>query len=364
MGCRNSVRLLSLLMLCLIPAIALADKANYEPRAVELLQKMFQAYGNLTALEQKSEFSVTTIPMAPAKSPFGIPPRADFGTAPPPVNNEPPKTDDPQSAPASPDERKDERKPEERKLDQRMRLLFSAPNRLRLEVQDTDPAAGKPLTSLWLSDGKIFWSYIPEKNWYTREKAPGKMRDFSRLKNLNTTNLELMMLMGVNPFADLKQIADNIHYVGTETVRGSATEVVALSSSSRREETEVRLYIGKSDGLLHRLVHEVTPVAGPAVPGKVGDALDELVDVQQPPTLPDPDNPTPAETPRAQSFGPFRTRLTYDNILSSAPSFANDAFQFTIPTGALMYGATENASKKKKAGLDRLREFWKRNRIQ
>jgi hypothetical protein len=378
---RKALRVVSIFLLGAISGSALAQEKNaYEPRALQVLQRMADSYRSLTALEQRTEFTMTTIPLPAPDHPFGLPPRptrdeegkgkrekekegegqkAKGETPTPNTENQKPETEN--QSPVTSHQPPATNHQQERKLDQRLRLRFAEPNRLRLEIEDKDPLSNLTLTSAWVSDGKTFWSFMPEKNWYTREKAPGRMRDFPRLKNLNATTLELLMLMGLNPFKEIKEVADSVRYIGEEALRGMTMEVIALRSSTRREETEVRFYVGKSDGLMHRLVHELTPVVGPAAPGKVGDGLDELIDGQLPPNPPSDPEAQPSAATAPQPFRPSRTRLIYDNFLSTQPNFAFDAFLFTIPPGAFLYGPPEKKGNKNQ-GLEMLREFWKKNR--
>ncbi|MCS6775999.1 MAG: DUF2092 domain-containing protein [Chloroherpetonaceae bacterium] len=313
----------------------------HDPRAVTILRRMVQAYRELKSLDLEVAFTVATIPLPAPDHPFGIPPRAD-------------------TEPASPGQHAPQAS--ERQLEQRIRLRFVAPNRLRLELHDTDPESGRSRTALYLSDGRTFWSYIPEKNWYTREKAPRNLRAFSRLQHFHPACLELLMLMGIDPFQELKQVADQVRYLGTQSVRGVPTEVVELATTSRAAEVLVHLHVGQRDSLLYRIVHITTPVPGPIAPGKVGDALDALIDAPQPPPMEDPELPAVSATSTSTGpVGPFRTRVTCENRVTTSPVPPPDAFQFIIPPGALLYGPTENPARRK-SGMERLREIWQRSR--
>lgn len=318
-----------------------ARQVSHDPRAVAVLRRVVQAYQAVKSLDLEVTFTVTTVPLLAPDHPFGIPPRADVEPASPAQN-------------AS--------RSSERQLEQRIRLRFVAPNRLRLELHDTDPGSGRLRTALYLSDGKTFWSYIPEKNWYTREKAPRNLRAFTRLQHFHPACLELLMLMGMDPFRELKQVADRMRYLGTQNVRGVLTEVIELSTSSRTAEILVHLHVGQRDSLLYRIVHITTPVPGPIAPGKVGDALDALIDAPQPLPPDDPELPTvPAASAPSGPIGPLRTQVTCENRVATSPAPPPDAFQFTIPPGALLYGPTEHTARKK-SGLERLREIWQRSR--
>jgi hypothetical protein len=195
---------------CARPAGAQARVA-FEPKALELLQQMVEAYGQLPALDQQTEFFSAIIPL----------------TAPPPsLPNQP-------SGEAAPAAGKDEKPGEDKKLNRTLRLRFARPNRLNMEQKETDLGTGKLILNQWLSDGKLFWTYIGEKNWYTKERAPGSAAGFARLQHLNSGSLELLMLMGINPFAEIKAKTDSVRWEGSETVRGVSTDVIVMRTMER-----------------------------------------------------------------------------------------------------------------------------------
>ena len=135
------------------------------------------------------------------------------------------------------------------------------------------------------------------------------------------------MLIGLNPFANLRNEVDSVAYAGTENIHDVATDVVVLKQQANQERTEVRLYIGKDDSLLRRCVIETVPIlAAPAVSNKVGDALDELearATSQAPP-------PTSAPLP-------MKSRIHYDNTINLHPAFDVFTFAFKIPEGASLF---------------------------
>jgi hypothetical protein len=296
-------------------------RTAFEPRALELLRQMVEAYGQLPALDQQTEFFSAIIPLA---SPS------------PSLPNQPPG----EAAPAA---GKDDKPGEDNKLNRTLRLRFARPNRLNMEQKETDMSSGKLVLNQWISDGKRFWTYIGEKNWYTKEKAPGNAAGFARLEHLNSGSLELLMLMGINPFADIKEKADSVRWEGSETVRGVSTDVIVLRTAERFASSEARFYIGKDDHLLRRVVTETTPVQRQTShPGRVGDALDELANDAPLPQPQLPPNITSREEPPGAEGTPMAmTRVSYENDVHSAPNFDADAFTFTIPTGALLYGPSD-----------------------
>ena len=250
----------------------MADEA-FDPRALALLERMTAAYSRLKALDQRTEFFAELIPFDAPDSPFGIPQRP----------TEKPKTKTDAAGDAKPNETKKATKKAET-MGRRLRLRYAFPNRLRLEMDAAEPGGDKPTRYLWDSDGKFFWTTIPEKNWYTREKAPARLADFRRLERLDASSLEMLMLLGLNPFAHVREQCDRLTWEGAATARETAVDVVALRSDARTSETVAKLYIGHEDLLLRRVVIETTPAVGPTTPGKIGDALDDLA----------PDDPNPA----------------------------------------------------------------------
>jgi hypothetical protein len=323
----------------------LLPEPQMEPRARQLLQQMADAYNRLPALEQRTVFSAALIPFTPGKNPFETPERPHNTPAPPPESN------DERSlfAPGKPGV-------EETRLDRTLLLRFSRPNRLFLELNE---GKSTPSTSYqWVSDGKFFYSYIPDKNWYTREKSPGRLSDFRRLTHLNSNSLEVQMLIGNNPFGDLRGQADSVRYEGPALVREIETEVVVLRNQGRFEDTVVRLYIGKEDFMLRRVITETIPVVGPSQPGKVGDALDALIDSATPPQPVQEGEEEPSAAPAAPLA--MITRLTYDNLLDVKPNFDFRTFVFQIPNGAMLYGPPPSAAQRKRTMLETLKALQRR----
>jgi len=282
----------------------------YEPRALQLLQEMTDAYSRLSALKQETEFTSAMMPLVP------LPAEAT------PVETnaqEEGGTDKPKSRGLL---------NTENKLDRKLRLSFAAPNRLRLEVEDTDDK-GKLQVSRWVCDGKTFWTFNPEKNLFSREKAPGKIRDFAKLAHMTSGSLEVLMLMGVNPFTHVEQQTEAVRYAGQETVLGTETDVVAMTADLGLESTETRLYIGVEDHLLHRLVSETSQKARATKPSGVGSPLDELA--------PDDSGPLPPANSDGVPSLPgilMKSRLTCDNKIDTAPQFEFGEFAYQPPADA------------------------------
>lgn len=336
---RNSHGALGIMLLLLLtPRGAGAqgrENTSYDPRALKLLQQMVETYASLSSLQQKTEYYAALTPLNP-----------------------PPQ--DPQKSPsnttsAAPGSTTSQPAAQEQKLTTTLRLVYAAPNRLLMERTEESPLTGKPVVSRWISDGKTFWSYSEEKNWYTKEPTPGRLRDFSKLTTLNTGCMELMMLMGVNPFANVKNLADSIFCDSPTTLHDVPTEVVVLRSETEAFVTEARFYIGKADSLLRRLAIETKPVTAQAArPGVVGDALDELAELA-PSTSPPPD----PNDPNASTVVPQKSRYVCDNILT-APSFDAQTFAFKIPPGALLHEPFDPTGKRNAKKIeDQITEYLK-----
>ena len=367
----NPVYCIFILLLCGARGAG-ADAAAFDPRAVSLLERMTAAYGRLRALDQRTEFYSEMIPFDQPDSPFGIPKQ--------PTEN----PDSAGKADAKPDAAgtngaKPDSKNKPVKSGRRLSMRYAFPNRLRLEMSEAEPGSETPTRHLWDSDGKFFWTTIPEKNWYTRDKAPAHLADFRKLKQMDANSLEMLMLLGVNPFAKLREQCDRLTWEGAATARDIAVDVVALRTEAREGDTVAKLYIGHDDFLLRRVVIETTPAVGPATPGKIGDALDELAPEEPNPTPAPFDPSAPLNAPANLSGDapalldapplpappagakPMKTRLTYDNIITLNPAFDYDAFAFAIPENALLYNDPDQnkAKKRKPANLMRRRKKYR-----
>ena len=314
---------------------------------------MTAAYSRLKVLDQRTEFSAERIPFDLPDSPFGIPKkptekpdgkaRADAG---------------PTGAARPNDSGKEET------TGRRLRLRYAFPNFLRLEMQEAGAGSAKPTRYLWDSDGKLFWTLIPDKNWYTREKAPAHLADFRKLERLDANSLEMLMLLGLNPFANIREQCDRLTWEGAATAKDGEVDVVALRSDNRTADTVAKLYIGHTDLLLRRVVIETTPAVGPTTPGKIGDAMDDLApdDPNAAPVQP-PDDPAEAPAildappPPAPTAGarPMKTRVTYENTLTPNPTFDYMTFQFVIPENAFRFGVDEPTKAKKRKPLNLMR---------
>lgn len=302
-----------------------AHKAAYDPRALLLLKQMAEAYSRLTELEQTTDFYLLQTPLSQEKG------KGAQTSSQSPAPN-PQDEDEVGTLP---------RTPVDKPVGRSVHLMLSAPNCLRIETKESGSESEPAKTFVSVCDGKIFWTFNPEKNWYTQEKAPRRLRDFQKVTLSNTT-LETMMTIGMNPFTDVENQFDAAKYEGAQDVRGEPVEVVLLRAVSEQQTQELRFYIGKEDFLLRRLVVESTPSVRQMEPPK-RDPLDDLIAHSARP-LPEPtipaipvapgfEDPTPIALPGA----PMKTRITLENTLNTAPRFDITSFHYEPPAGAMLY---------------------------
>ncbi len=326
-----------------LPASETAKERASEEKALTILNEMAQAYAALPGYEQRTEFSSALIPFVPAPTPFGmpLPPTEE------PLDLDAPK--DPPSAEGAEDGNRPRKKPRLEKTGRTLFLVYSPPNRLRLEMEepgDSDTPGGVR-KRLWVGDGKLFWSDEPSNRTYMKEASPKTLHEFPTLSSLNLTTLELLLLAGANPFAKLREETDSVRLLGSAWIRGVNTDIVDLKTHEYNADNEVRLYIGKTDRLLRRVVMDSTPIPAPLAVGKVGDPLDELVDKL--------DAPLPQNAPLGEQSGsfppspqfpsslsaagtlPMKTRLVYDNQISVREAFPERLFQYSPPEGYSLF---------------------------
>ena len=335
-----------------------AHKAAYDPRVPLLLKRMADAYAALTELDQKTEFFVLQTPMiqGTGNREQGTGNReqgteeekrrrgeeetgnVDTNHEPRTTNHEPPAANHEEGALSH--------GPTEKAMGRTVRLLLAAPNLLRMDTVENASETEAAKHAVTVCDGKLLWTYNPEKNWYTQAKAPRRVHDFQKVSLPNTT-LELMMLVGMNPFGDIENQFDGAKYEGVQNVGGVPVEVVLLRAASEQQTQELRFYIGKNDLLLHRLVIESTPTVRALAPPK-HDPLDDLAArPSRPVPTPTPDVPGVTSPQVAPGFEdphplappgtPMKTRITCDNTLTVTPRFDDRDFEFTPPTGASLY---------------------------
>lgn len=305
----------------------------YDAAALELLQKMVNRYAHLSALQQISEYTSSITPLGKTPAPQ-VQNSAGSATAPSvPEALAPSAQGDPGPG---------------QKIDRKVTLAYAQPNYLKLEdfsARATDRSQGQ----YWVSDGKSFWAYVPNAHGqgqllYTQEKAPRRIEDFAKLQNFDPGSLELLMLMGINPFHNLKAEVDSVRDEGETLVRGTPAEVIGMTATTPAERTDVHLYIDKSDYLLLRLTSDVTPIgAQSGQSARIDDALTEMEEERNPPPPPTTDRPQVGEANPTNFLGgpntdrpqiPQQMHMGYDNIITRAPLFSQETFAFTPPNGA------------------------------
>ncbi len=316
-------------------------KAAHDPHAVELLKQMTDAYTHLTYFDQQTEYYSLQTPVQGTGEEKEKRRKGEEETQ----SGRPPTGKDtihnPQSA-TSPSSLELPHVPVEKPMGHVVRLIVAG-NRLRLDTTDAGDADTPAKTSTTLSDGKTLWVYNPTKNWYTQTKAPRTLRDFQKVANLGSSTLELMMMMGLTPFADVDEQFDAVKYEGTANTRGVQTDVVLLRTVSEKQIQELRFYIDVDDSLLRRLVIETKPIAQePTAPPK-HNILDDLIarppappptdTLEQPEVAPGFEDPYPLAPPGT----PMYIRITSDNTFTLSPQLEPETFIFKPPAGAALY---------------------------
>ncbi len=293
---------------------AATDRSSYSPRAIELIQEMADSYAALTVLEQKTVYHSSMVPI--------------------------------DAAFASGNTIKSENGKDESLLPRTSKIAFQAPNLIAVETRengDHDTAGMEK----WISDGVNFFSYQQAKNTYTKEKAPGRLRDFYKLANM-TTGLELMMMMGNNPFKDIKNLVQSVEMEDNISKNRSSTDNILMKMTSQYETTNVRLTLDAETHLLLRLSIEKIPIAAAPDEEKhvLGDALDELD------TEAAPKKSTDLQTPPDVQQAKMKTLFTYENTITTNPQFKLTTFQFLIPRDALQFDRFDPSGKLQKKRLE------------
>src|SRR5207253_868254 len=81
----------------------------------------------------------------------------------------------------------------------RSRLVLQRPNRISIELYQDVAAFPEPVITRFQCDGKNVYSYMQEKGYYTREKAPKGFDDYKFI----STSLEMAAVTGLDPFTML-----------------------------------------------------------------------------------------------------------------------------------------------------------------
>ena len=134
----------------------------------------------------------------------------------------------------------------------------------------------------------------------------------------------------INPFANVEEQTEGVRRVGRETVRGVATEVVAMSADLGPTATETRLYIGVEDHLLYRLESETSQKAKAPKRTTTGSPLDELAP-PEPSSQPLPENPDDLPTLPGVLM---KSRVVCENKIDVEPKFELGAFNYQPPADA------------------------------
>lgn len=127
----------------------------------------------------------------------------------------------------------------------RSTVAMQRPNRVAAKLGAT---MGMPERELY-SDGTNVFVYVPSGKQYIRQPAP---------QNLSGANLQLLgeagLLIGLMD-QDLDQVGPNakFQFRGNQTVNGRQTRIVEISNTEGNTTTNIRLFVGTQDQLIHRV---------------------------------------------------------------------------------------------------------------
>jgi outer membrane lipoprotein-sorting protein len=342
--------------------------------AVRILSDMAAAYARLSSLDMRTVFSAPDkrkqLPQPETPPDAADTHKADEKSAQPPAEKTaPPVITD---SAATGDDIK------QRKQYREIRVLYARPNLLNITDKapdDPDPSH----TSMWVSDGQFFNAYVPNSHGtsdllYTKEKAPGSLRQFPNLKYLSSSSIELVLMMGVNPFANLNAATVTLSVDPPRVIRGVEADCVVMSSIAHREITTLKLYVGRADHMLYRMETDVAPVDRQNN-NRIGDGIDEQdptysPDGNGPPIGSDPEHPlelNDISTTVTQKAVNIHTQ--YDNFYTPVTHVETEAFRFSPPTamiGGRKVAANLFAAPGEQASLDpnarRLADLIRRSR--
>jgi len=313
-------------------------KATVDAAAALLLQQMADTYAHMPELHQRSLYTAV-MHTKPGATPVSAEPANGKSAGPDATVKTADKLD-----PPSLDSNGQSAEVPIKDVYRTVEMQYVQPNLLRI----TDSLRGE--TDLmqiptWDSDGKNFYSFVPYSHGqhvvYTQEKAPRNIREFAKLQNIDSGTLELVMLMGINPFHNLNSEEASVHILDPVTVRGVPTDVVSILSSTPRERIQVKLYIGHEDHMLHRFTTDTTPT-GPEGAVRIGDSLDEQEDIQNGGATSargsDPNNPLEEN----EIGGGSRQSMTaihtvYDNVVIPVTHVEAETFEFKPPENAAIF---------------------------
>lgn len=317
-------------------------KPHTNEQILTILRQMAEAYARMPSLQIRSVYTSTLLSLKPEVSKAsvvgtGAGDGANIGATLAPKPNVP--------ATGSGLVDTDDDSPN-RRVDRTVKLLYVQPNLLKITDSRTN-ATNPAEISTWVSDGKTYSAFVPRSHnanslLYTQEKAPHSIRGFAKLQNLDGGSLELVMLMGINPFQNLTPEIATTRLDEPATVRGVETEVVTMTSVTRTERDVLHLYIGKEDHLLHRFISEVSPTESASGGARIGDALDEVADESRSDNPPaagsDKDHPLdPGDISSGERNVAKRTRVVYDNLMTPVTHVEREEFAFTPPLGAALF---------------------------
>lgn len=278
-----------------IPAVLKEEYSHpnspFDPKALQLLEETTQAYAQRDWLQEKTDFTAYSWIVVPGPS----------------VSEEIPENLKPQP------------------VSRTLTLRMLRPNLFFMELH-TVGADKKEETDIWDCDGRTFWTYTSEKNYYTKAPAPPELEGLARLPGMNMSAPEVMMLLNQNPFAHVTERFDGARLLPPFHLEGKPPLLgVELWMAGETTKNLLRLYIDPKTYLIYRVVFETIPTPTPTDPALVGDDVDALA-ARRP------------ITPTDSSGMAFA--LVCDNSFADAPK--KEQFLFTPPKGALFFQPLDN----------------------
>ena len=313
--------------------------ATVNQNAQRILNEMAAAYSRLGSLDMKTIYSAPDkrkqLPTGGGEPDTAKPAAARENAAPP----EPEK-----SAVVITDLAATGDDIKQRKQYREVHLLYARPNLVSITDRAPDDS-DQTHWSQWVCDGKFFNAFVPNSHGtsdllYTREKAPGSLRQFPNLKYLSSSSIEIVLMMGVNPFSNLNPATVTLSVDPSRVIRGVDTDCVVMSSIAHREITTLKLYIGKPDRMLYRMETDISPVDRPNN-NRIGDGIDEQdptysADANETTAGSDPEHPLELDdistTVRQKSVS---IHTQYDNFYTPVTHVETEAFKFNPPTAMI-----------------------------
>ena len=324
------------------------SQKKVDPRAISSLREMQKRYAQLGAFELETSFlsfsefldeNGNVLPKDSSATPPRTEPSAATGESTP---NSDPKTKKDETAKSVDPNRGDEN--DTHTMPRKVRLRYLPPNRLKFELIEIG-VGEKETAESWISDGKFFWTFNPTKNIYTKCSAPRNMRDFAKSGKISGGSLELAMIMGLDPVAEMEKEADEIAFSKVEKIESREMEVVLLRTHTDKHDVETTFFIGADSRLLERMKISTLPRARVAPTEKPTafepnplDQLREPLSTQNGGIQEASDDDEKVQT---------KVTVVYENSIKRDPVFDVLTFAFEPPAKALYQAGLKEKTKRK-----------------